>query len=403
MESNRLFLRDKLGVIGRWWLSIDSTLFLMILLLMAIGLIAVISAGPVVADKIGIGRFIFIYKQIFFAILALLTMVFLSSIDLPYIKFLSMAGLAVSMLLLTLLPIIGDATKGAKRWIPIFGFSLQPSEFTKTFFIVFNAWLFAHINLPAGLRRYNNAEIYYISAIILGIIVLYLVEQPDYGMVIIMLTLYFAQVFLIGINIWIVVGGVASMFMIMLIAYFSVSHVHDRIFSFINTLKDSQLASYQVRKSLESLRNGLWFGTGPGEGVVKYNLPDCHTDFVFPVLAEELGILFCIVLLCLYTYIIVHVCRKLFKESDLFICLAVFGLILQFTLQVVINIGVTINLLPTKGLTLPFLSYGGSSMLNMGMCFGFILGLTKKHFGNQENIVDIHTEIAGQAVQPRLL
>lgn len=390
MESNRLFIRDKLGTVGRWWFSIDSNLFLNLLTLISIGLIAVISTGPVAADKIGLARFSYIYKQLFFIVLALSILVICSSLSTAYIKFFASAGLIVSIILLIIIIPLGNTSKGARRWLYLFGFSLQPSEFTKTFFVIVNAWLLSFKDRYGGWHqaKYHNWDLYFISGSILFISIILLLEQPDYGMILLLIALYFAQIFMLGISIWIVTAGAALMVSIVTTAYFTVPYVHNRIVSFIRTLENPQLASYQVRKSLESLRNGLWFGTGPGEGTIKYNLPDCHTDFIFPVLAEELGILFCIVVLCLYAYIILHVAYKLFKETDLFICLSVFGLITQFALQVVINIGVTINLLPTKGLTLPFLSYGGSSLLNMALCFGFILGLTKKSYGNAENLTD---------------
>lgn len=383
MENDRLFIRDKLNPLSSWWFAIDSKIFLLVLLLMAIGLIAIITASPTAARYLENHTLFFLFKQAFFVLLGISALIVISTFDLPYIKLLSCLGLVVSILLLILVLIIGDEAKGARRWLSIAGFSLQPSEFAKTFFVVVNAWLLSHKDrLPWSNKIHANLSLYATSILILGILCLLLAKQPDYGMILLLIMLYLGQIFMVGLPLRFMALGGGMVLGILTVAYLTVPHVHNRLYSFWQTLHDTKLASYQVRKSLESLQNGLWFGTGPGEGVVKYSLPDCHTDFIFPVLAEELGISFCIFLLGLYLYIIMRVLRKLFAEDDFFVCLAVFGLILQFSLQVVINIGVTINFLPTKGLTLPFISYGGSSMLNMSLCFGLILSLTKKHYGN---------------------
>ncbi len=265
---------------------------------------------------------------------------------------------------------MGSETKGARRWVSLFGFTLQPSEFAKTFFIVFNAFI---------LHKFHGSKIhlkYGISAALYLLLVVLLVQQPDFGMTLTFTVLWGAQLFIYGLPLPLiyimgivgVIGGIA--------AYIKFPHVEDRI----NRFLDSSEKNYQVERSLDAYVNGSFFGKGPGNGVVKDYIPDAHTDFIFAVVGEEFGIISCAVILIIFAYLITRIVKRALDEGDMFIYLSLCGLMMQFTMQVIVNIGVSLKLFPTKGMTLPFISYGGSSMISMAICFGLILAFTKRKY-----------------------
>ncbi len=264
----------------------------------------------------------------------------------------------------------GSETKGAKRWISIVGFTLQPSEFAKTFFVIFNAFLLQKLYYERTLVKYG------ISAALYFFIVCLLLMQPDLGMTITFTLLWAAQLFTYGLPlVFIYILGFAAVIGAVF-AYIAFPHVEDRI----NRFLDSGEKNYQAERSIDAFINGSFFGTGPGNGVVKKFIPDAHTDFVFAVVGEEYGIFSCAVLLIIFTYLITRIVKRALDEEDLFVYLSLCGLMMQFTIQVIVNIGVSLRLLPTKGMTLPFISYGGSSMMSMAICFGLILAFTKKKY-----------------------
>lgn len=369
-DPNPIFDRRYLNFAKKWWLDIDKINFFLIIGIMFFGLVMIASASPAIAKRIDVEKFFFLKKQLTFAVVALFLLVTISLLNHDKIKLLAIIGLAVAILLLLLVLIKGVEIKGAKRWVSIFGFTLQPSEFAKTFFIVVNAFL---------LQRLTNQEWhikYGISAGLFFVIVCLLLLQPDFGMTLTFAVLWIAQLFVYGLPIPLMVtigvlagvGGVG--------AYLVFPHVEDRI----NRFLDSGEKNYQVERSLDAFVNGSLFGTGPGNGVVKKYIPDAHTDFIFAVIGEEYGILSCIILIGVFAYFITRIVKYLIDEDDVFSYLALCGLMMQFTMQVIVNIGVSMRLLPTKGMTLPFISYGGSSMLSMSICFGLILAFTKKKY-----------------------
>lgn len=365
-----IFDRQNLNFLKKWWIDIDKTNFLIIIGLLIFGLIISASSTLSMSDRIDVGHLFFFKKHAFFATIALLILFVTSLMNESKIKLLTFAGITFSILLLIAVPIFGVETKGAKRWISIFGFTLQPSEFAKTFFVLFNAYLLQKYSEHKWYEKYTPSAILYLFLII------FLITQPDFGMTITFTALWVIQLFLSGIPLWIFcsLGIIALMGSIG--AYLLLPHVEDRINRFLN----SGEKNYQVERSLDAFVNGSFFGKGPGEGVVKNFIPDAHTDFVFAIVGEEYGIISCVAFLILVLYLITRITKYALEEKNMLTYLIICGLSMEFAIQTVVNIGVSLKLLPTKGMTLPFISYGGSSMISMAICFGIILALSKRRY-----------------------
>ena len=272
---------------------------------------------------------------------------------------------------------IGEEIKGSKRWVSLGFISIQPSEFIKPIFSIVTASIL--------IRRYadKNLACFKISTFLYLVLVGLLAIQPDLGMVITISAIWGTQMFLAGLSmIWIIflgLGGVIGLFA----AYTFLPHVTVRINSFLDPDKSE---NYQIKKSIEAFRNGGVYGTGPGEGVVKQHLPDSHTDFIFAVVGEELGMIVGILVIFIFAFIVIRGLFRIYKVGDLFSIIATTGLLMQIGFQAVVNIGVTLHLLPTKGMTLPFISYGGSSILSISIAMGMILALTRKRYGVRANL-----------------
>jgi len=370
IKSASVFDRRYLNAIKKWWLDIDKINFVIVLGIIVFGLMMTASSGSAIAKRINVDKFFFLKKQMLFAMIALFLLVAISFLDQEKIKYFSLFGLAVSIIFLVLVLLFGSEAKGAKRWISFAGFTLQPSEFAKTFFVVFNAFLLQKFYKEKWTIKYG------VSAGLYFLIVILLVLQPDMGMTLIFTALWAIQLFLSGLPLWLILilgaGAVVGGFG----AYLVFPHVQDRIGKFL----DSGEKNYQVERSLDAFINGSFFGEGPGNGVVKKFIPDAHTDFVFAVVGEEYGIFSCAMILVVFAYLITRIVKRALEEEDLFTYLALCGLMMQFTMQVIVNMGVSLRLFPTKGMTLPFISYGGSSMMSMAICFGLILAFTKRKY-----------------------
>lgn len=353
--------------IKRWWRGIDQQIITALVILFAFSLMLVTTSGPSVASRIDLDEHYFSSRQVFYLAIAFLLIIFFSSLDKRWLKRIAIVGFLVSIALLVLVRLYGYEVKGATRWINIGGFSMQPSEFIKPLFAVVIGWILS-------LKFDEEFPSFSISILLYVIVSTLLIIQPDFGMLVMITAIFGLQLFIAGMPIfWIMLAVVTSTFGVTG-AYLLLPHVSKRINSFLDP--DSS-ENYQVNKSLAAYENGGLYGRGPGEGSVKQILPDSHTDFIFAVAGEEFGAIICIIIVLTFAFIVLRCLVKLIDEEDKFTQLASVGIIAQFGLQSIINIGVTLNVLPTKGMTLPFISYGGSSTLAIAIAMGMLLGLTK--------------------------
>lgn len=368
--------RADTSVLGRWWWTVDRWTLGALLILIGFGYVMMLAASPAVAERIGASsRHMFFFKQVAYLGLAALLMVAVSLLSVRGVRRLALIGFVIALVLTAATLIVGVEIKGARRWLPIPLLSLQPSEFLKPFFAVVAAWLIAEGKAP-GSRVWGASITLVLYLVIAGI----LKGQPDIGMLIVISAVFFAQFFVAGMNIFLVgiVGGIgmASAFL----AYLMFPHVQSRVQRFLDP---SSGDSYQVNVALEAFANGGLMGRGPGEGRIKNVLPDAHADFVFAVAAEEYGMVLCVVIIALFAYIVVRGLMRLLAENDLFVMLAGTGLLTQFGLQAFVNMASTLHLIPTKGMTLPFVSYGGSSVLAIAIGMGMLLALTRRRAGTR--------------------
>ena len=370
IKSNNIFDRRHLNIVKKWWIDVDKINFLLVIGIIIFGLMMTATSSPAIAKKINVDKFFFLKKQLIFAFIGVTLLIAISFLDQEKIKIFVLLGLVATIFLLVGVLLFGSEAKGAKRWIAIAGFTLQPSEFAKTFFVVFNAFILQRLHFEKWEMKYG------ISAALYLLIVCLLILQPDFGMTLTLTVLWVAQLFAYGLPLpFITAIGVLGVFG-GIGAYLAFPHVEDRINKFL----DSGEKNYQAERSIDAFVNGSFFGTGPGNGVVKKFIPDAHTDFIFAVVGEEYGIISCAILIVIFAYLITRIIKRALDEEDMFVYLSLCGLMMQFTMQVVVNIGVSLKLLPTKGMTLPFISYGGSSMISMAICFGLILAFTKRKY-----------------------
>ena len=335
-------------------------------ILMVCGFFLTLAASPAVAERNRYSTFHFVIRQAFWMIPAVLTMIGVALLPVKIIRRLAGITLLGGLACMVYILLFGTSVKGAARWLNIGPVGLQPSEFVKPAFAVVCAWLLASGRL---IRKFPG---YWLALCLYAIIAFLLYKQPDIGMLLTISAIFIVQLFLSGISWWWVsISGLLGACFLPF-AYFSFEHIRYRIDHFLGFEAGK---TYQVEKSLETLHNAGWFGKGPGEGVAKYNLPDAHTDFILAVSAEEFGFFLTAGLVFVFAFVILRGFWLVRKENNYFCQIAVAGLLTQIAFQVIVNMGSTLNLMPTKGMTLPFISYGGSSLVSIGLAFGFILGL----------------------------
>lgn len=356
------------SVLGQWWWTVDHCLLGALFILFGVGIVLSFSATPAIAEKLKLETYYLIKHQAVFLSLSVVVMLVVSMQTPRTIRLLALLALAASFVLLVLVLIHGTAIKGSSRWIRIFGISVQPSEIAKPAFAVAAAWLFS---LGKIREKVNGAVI---ASLIYFILVILLISQPDFGMTMTVSAIFGIELFLSGISmVWVYLllfcGSVG-----VISAYYMIPHVQSRVDRFINPESGD---TFQVRTAMEAFKNGGLFGQGPGEGRVKTILPDAHTDFIMAVAAEEYGLLICLAIVVLFAVIVLRGFFLIFKDKNMFTLLAVSGLLVQFGMQALVNISSTLNLIPTKGMTLPFISYGGSSLLSLGFGMGMVLALTR--------------------------
>ncbi len=357
------------SVLGRWWWTVDRWTLLAVGTLIGFGYIMMLAASPAVAERIHHSRDVFILKQVVFLALAGLTVVGVSLLSPRGVRRLALVGCLAALALTAATLLMGIEIKGARRWISVPGMTVQPSEFLKPCFAVISAWL-----LSEG-QRVRHFPGMLLAGGVFALIALLLKSQPDMGMLAVVAAVFFTQLFIGGLNVVMVGVGAGGLVGAAVAAYAFFPHVRSRVTRFMDP---SSGDSYQVNTALEAFGNGGLLGRGPGEGRVKDVLPDAHADFVFAVVGEEFGMVVCLILLALFGFIVLRGLLRLLAEQDLFIVLASCGLVTSFGLQAFVNMGSSLHLIPTKGMTLPFVSYGGSSVLAVALGIGMLLALTRR-------------------------
>lgn len=352
-----------------WWWTIDRAMLALVLVMLLAGFVFSFAASPPVAERLGLDSLHFVYRYAFYAPLAAAVMVGISFMTPRQVRRAALIMLLACLTMMVAVLFVGEEIKGARRWVSLGGTSIQPSEFMKPAFIVITAWLFAE-----GSRR-PDVPGRMLAVALLIITAALLVAEPDLGQTILFVTVWGALFFLAGVN-TLVVAGLCGLGGIGLVsAYYVFPHVAARIDAFLNP---DNGANYQVRTALESFARGGWSGTGPGEGMVKRVLPDSHTDFVFAVIGEEFGIILCLLIVALFGVLVMRGLMQAMRRNSAFERMAIAGLVTQIGVQAFINMGVNLHLLPAKGMTLPFISYGGSALLSTAVTMGFLLALSRR-------------------------
>jgi cell division protein FtsW len=367
--------------LNRWWWSVDRWTLGAVGLLLGVGYMMMLTSTPGVAERIGSAREAFILKQMVFLAVAGAVVVAASLLTPSEIKRVAVIGCAGALAFTALTLLIGQEIKGARRWIQLPGMTLQPSEFLKPFFAVTAALLIAE-----GRRRGRCLGMLGAFGLLVAIVGL-LKLQPDIGMLAVLVAVFVIQLFVNGLH-WVLVIGTSGLVAAGgPLAYWYFPHFRLRVDKFWSSSDGSARNpgaqsgaddKYQIYQALEALGNGGLLGRGPGEGLIKDKLPDAHADFVFAVLGEEFGLIACLLLLAVFAFIVLRGLARMTREHDPFVVLACTGLIAGFGLQAFINMASTVELIPTKGMTLPLISYGGSSAIAVAVGLGMLLALTRR-------------------------
>ncbi|MBH21110.1 MAG: cell division protein FtsW [Rhodobiaceae bacterium] len=360
--------RSRKSHISDWWWTIDKVQLGSIVLLIIIGIVLNLAASPPIAEKLSLNQYYFVKRQFLFFILGVFVMFFFSFLNLRNLRRLCLVIFITSLITIFFLNIFGTPIKGATRWLDLGIISVQPSEFAKPTFIVLISWF-----LSESIVKTVPSKI--ISLLLYSLFAFGLILQPDIGQTI-LITLAASIIYFIS-GMPLIVGFI--IFILSLIgiglSYLYVDHFYQRLNIFFNpSLGDT----YQIDTAYNAILQGGWFGVGPGEGVIKNILPDAHTDFIFAVAAEEFGLISCFIIISLFAFIVYRGLSRSLKQEDLFAKIATIGLTSLICIQVGINIAVNLGIVPTKGMTLPFISYGGSSALSIAMTFGLILAFTRQ-------------------------
>ena len=366
--------RSDMSALGRWFWEIDKLLLILVAVLISIGLIAVAAASPAASQRYSGGGISFdslhyFYRQLMWIVVALPVMIVVSMLPKPTARRLSLLGAVIFTALLFLVPMIGQEVNGARRWLGVGFTQFQPSEFLKPLYIVSIAWLLSLKEKDASLPMVP------LTALITGIVALLLMQQPNFGETIIFVSAWVMLLALSGASLRMLgILGIAGLVAVVL-AYFFYDVATQRIDGFLFSEGDN----YQVESALRTLTAGGLFGVGPGAGTRKFSLPEPHTDYIFSVIGEEFGIIACLAIAILYMTIVARVMIRLLHEEDKFLVLATAGLVTQFGLQALINMAVNVHIAPSKGMTLPFISYGGSSMVALSVGFGLLLAFSRRN------------------------
>jgi cell division protein FtsW len=350
--------------------SVDKFLLTVIAINFFFGLIMVVTASPMIAAKLRLEPFYFIKRHLSYLAIGGMFMYIITLLPEQLVKRLAIFGFLISLIALVVVLFKGQEAKGAKRWLSLGFLSLQPSEFAKTFFAIFMAWI-------VSIRyRHSDFPVFTISTIAYFLSVVLLLLQPDFGMAVMFSIIWIGELFIGGLSIlWIGVMGVIGVIGVSF-SYIFLPHVKARIDLFLDP---QNLGNYQVKKSIEAFKQGGLYGVGPGEGLIKKHVPDSHTDFIFAVIGEEMGFIACSFLIIMFALLVSRGLYLISYTNNKFKMIAISGILIQIGMQAIFNIGVTLQLFPTKGMTLPFISYGGSSIVATSIAMGIMLALTKNN------------------------
>ena len=371
------FSRNDQSPIAKWFWTVDRGLLAAALTLMALGVALSFASSPAAinADQSITDPFHYSWRMMVWASMGLVLMLGASLLSPRGVRRIAVLALLGAIVTMMALPFIGDEVKGAARWINLGPFSLQPSEFAKPGLIVFAAWMFAEAQKGQGVPGVSIAFAFW--ALTVGLLLI----QPDIGQTLLVTTTFMAVFFMAGVPLkWVAVIAAAGMAGLVSL-YFTFGHMRDRLSRF---LSPESTDTHQIDRASEAIRAGGLVGRGVGEGVMKRHVPDLHTDFIYSVGAEEFGLILSLAMIGLYAFIVVRGMKRAMKLNDAYEQTAAAGLFMLIGLQACINIAVNLNLIPTKGMTLPFISYGGSSMLAMGLTMGLALALTRRRPGAYE-------------------
>jgi cell division protein FtsW len=361
--------REQRNPLSEWWWTVDRLQLGAIFALILSGIILSLAASPPVATRIGLDPFHFFNRHVLFLLPSFMVLIGVSFLSPRQIRRSALIVFAISVVLIMATLLVGPEVKGARRWITLIGVNIQASESAKPAFVVLAAWLFAES------ARRPEMPATSIALVLLLTLVSLLVMEPDFGQTMLILMVWGALFFIAGMRMFWVMGLAGAAMAGLFGAYLLVPHVAGRIKRFMNPASGD---TFQIDTAMEAFYNGGWFGLGPGEGVAKRSLPDSHTDFVFAVAAEEFGIILCLALLALFAFIVIRVLSRAYATEDIFARFAASGLAILFGVQASINMSVNLQLIPAKGMTLPFISYGGSSMVSLAYGVGMMLALTRQ-------------------------
>src|SRR5579859_2130317 len=368
LQRTPMLSREQRNPISDWWWTVDRLQLAAILALILGGITLSLAASPPVATRIGLDPFHFFNRHVLFLLPSFIVLIGVSFLSPRQIRRTALIVFAVSVILIVVTLLIGPEVKGSRRWITLLGVNIQASESAKPSFVVVAAWLFAESTKRPEMPATTMA------LVLLLMLVALLVMEPDFGQTMLILMVWGALFFIAGMRMIWVMGLAGAAAAGLFTAYLLVPHVAGRIQRFMNPASGD---TFQVDTAMEAFSNGGWFGLGPGEGIAKRSLPDSHTDFVFAVAAEEFGIVLCLALLALFAFIVIRALSRAYANDDMFARFAASGLAIMFGVQAAINMAVNLQLIPAKGMTLPFISYGGSSMVSLSYGVGMMLALTR--------------------------
>jgi cell division protein FtsW len=355
---------------AEWWWTVDRWLLAALGMLMVIGIVLAMAGSPPVAERLHLSTFHFVNRQVLYLIPAITVLIATSFLTPRHVRRAALVAFAIGMILVLVTILFGQEVKGARRWI----FGIQPSEFVKPAFVVLAAWAFSE-----GAKR-RGVPGTVLAVLLLPITIIPLMLQPDFGQTMLISLVWAALFFMAGLH-WFWVFGIGGLgASAVMLAFKLVPHVHARILRFLDPsiAGGSVSDTFQVDTALDSFIGGGWFGKGPGEGTLKRILPDSHTDFIFAVTGEEFGIIACLLLVSVFAFVVFRGLSLASRNADPFCRFAASGLILLFGIQSCINLAVNLHLMPAKGMTLPFISYGGSSLISLALGMGFLVAVTRK-------------------------